>query len=456
MTLKRRNLAANFAGTIWIAALALLFTPVYVHRLGVEAYGLVGFYTSLQAIFMLLDMGLGTTLNRELARLQGGPLRSDERTLVQTLETLYWTAGLVIIGLLCAAAPLIAGRWIHRQTLPLDTVRSALLLMGIAIGLNFPLSLYQGGLLGLMRHVRLNAVLVVFGTLRWGGAAAILVLRPPSIIEFFAWQAGVSAAQTLTLGAVLDHAVGAVPWVRRFSLASLAHLKSFAGGLAAVTLLGALLTHADKLIVSRFAPLEQFGYYALAATVASGLALMAMPFFMTAFPQFSALAAAGDEGALRRLYHRVSRLLAAIVMPAGVALALFAQEILEAWTRDAEVARQAAPFLSVLAIGFALHGLAYLPYALQLAHGWVSLSLRLNAIALVVLIPAAIIAVMRIGPLGAAGAWVVLNAMYVIVGASIMHTRILRGELWRWYAADLGLPLCGALLIGVAVRMMMG
>src|SRR6185295_8221447 len=102
MTLKRRNLAANFAGTIWIAALALLFTPVYVHRLGVEAYGLVGFYTSMQAIFMLLDLGLGTTLNRELARLHGGGTRAEERTLVQTLETLYWIAGVVIVALLCA------------------------------------------------------------------------------------------------------------------------------------------------------------------------------------------------------------------------------------------------------------------------------------------------------------------------------------------------------------------
>jgi O-antigen/teichoic acid export membrane protein len=108
--------------------------------------------------------------------------------------------------------------------------------------------------------------------------------------------------------------------------------------------------------------------------------------------------------------------------------------------------------LSLLAIGFALHGIAYLPYAMQLAHGWVSLLLRLNAAALVLLIPAAIVGVIRVGPIGAATAWVILNAGYVVVGASIMHTRLLRGEQWRWYGVDLASPLAAALLVTVPAR----
>ena len=36
--------------------------------MGIEAYGLVGVFTTLQAMLSLMDMGLSTTLNRALAR----------------------------------------------------------------------------------------------------------------------------------------------------------------------------------------------------------------------------------------------------------------------------------------------------------------------------------------------------------------------------------------------------
>jgi O-antigen/teichoic acid export membrane protein len=292
------------------------------------------------------------------------------------------------------------------------------MLMAVAIGFAFPTSFYSGGLLGLQKHVRLNVALAGFGTLRWGGAALLLTIRP-GLIPFFAWQASVSALQTLTLGAVFNHAAGIEPWRRYFAIRSLRSLKSFAMKLAAVTLLGALLTHADKLIVSRFAPLSVFGAYAIAATIAAGLVL------------------------------------AAFLLPATVVAALFAREVLQAWTRQPEVALRAAPFLTVLAIGFGLHGLAHLPYALQLANGWVSLQLQLNIVAIVVLIPFSIVAVHRIGPIGAALAWVTLNLIYVVPGALIMHTRLLRGEQWTWYLVDLALPLGGALLIAVPARLLL-
>jgi O-antigen/teichoic acid export membrane protein len=455
MTGTRRNLVANFAGTMWVAALALAFIPIYVRLLGVEAYGLVGFFTSMQAVFTLLDLGFGTTLNRELARLDPGSLHSTEsRQLIQTLETIYWAAALAIAVLLCLSAPFIADRWIHRQTLSGETVRGALMLMAIAIGFAFPTSFYSGGLLGLQKHVRLNVALAGFGTLRWGGAAVLLTIRP-ALIPFFAWQASVSALQTLTLGTVFNHAAGIVPWRRYFAIRRLGRLKSFAMKLAAVTLLGALLTHADKLIVSRLAPLSVFGAYAIAATIAAGLVLIAMPFFTTVFPRLTQLSAAADESELRRVYHRVSQLLAAFLLPATVVAALFSREVLQAWTRQPEIALRAAPFLTVLAIGFGLHGLAHLPYALQLANGWVSLQMQLNIVAIVVLIPSSIVAVYRIGPIGAALAWVTLNLIYVVPGALIMHTRLLRGEQWTWYLVDLALPLCGALLIAVPARLLL-
>ena len=69
----KRNLVANYAGQAWSAVMGLAFIPVYIHYLGVEAYGLIGLFAVLQAWLALLDMGLTPTLAREMGRYTGVP-----------------------------------------------------------------------------------------------------------------------------------------------------------------------------------------------------------------------------------------------------------------------------------------------------------------------------------------------------------------------------------------------
>jgi len=56
---------------VGIALMGIIFIPVYINILGIDSYGLIGIYTSLQALSGLLDIGLSNTLNREMARLSG-------------------------------------------------------------------------------------------------------------------------------------------------------------------------------------------------------------------------------------------------------------------------------------------------------------------------------------------------------------------------------------------------
>ena len=65
----KKNILANLIGNFLTAIVFVIVIPVYVKYLGVESYGLIGFFASLQIIFSVLDMGLSATLNREFARL---------------------------------------------------------------------------------------------------------------------------------------------------------------------------------------------------------------------------------------------------------------------------------------------------------------------------------------------------------------------------------------------------
>lgn len=52
----KRNLIANYLGQAWRALMGLAFIPLYIHYLGIEAYGLIGLFATLQVCLGLLDM----------------------------------------------------------------------------------------------------------------------------------------------------------------------------------------------------------------------------------------------------------------------------------------------------------------------------------------------------------------------------------------------------------------
>ena len=157
MSLVRRNIVANVAGRGWTALLSLAVVPVYIHFLGIEAFGLIGFFLSLMAMLSLLDLGLGTALNRQFARysMQSGKAQ-EMRDLLRTLEIIYWLIGIAIGVAMAALAPVIAAYWLKPQQLPAETVAQALAMMGVAFACQWPRALYSGGLMGLQRQVAFN------------------------------------------------------------------------------------------------------------------------------------------------------------------------------------------------------------------------------------------------------------------------------------------------------------
>ncbi|WBE25080.1 oligosaccharide flippase family protein [Denitrificimonas caeni] len=72
MSLLRHNVIASYVSQIYVAGIGILILPLYIKYMGAEAYGLVGFFTMLQACFALLDLGLTPTIARETARYHGG------------------------------------------------------------------------------------------------------------------------------------------------------------------------------------------------------------------------------------------------------------------------------------------------------------------------------------------------------------------------------------------------
>jgi len=455
VTLLKRNLIANFAGSGWTALLSFAVLPVCLRLMGVEAYGLVGIFATLLSLLLPFEAGLGTALSRDLA---GGVVRPEGETnaqVVRTLEIVHWTIAVISGALVAILAALIAPHWVKPTVLTADTVQTAVLIMGLVIAVQWPQSLYSGGLVGLQHQVALNTINAVMGTIRSAGSVLVLMFVSRTVVAYFVWQIIASALQTGVLALVLWHYIGdrpQHPWFRR---GVLVRLRPFLIGMTGTTIMVLLTTQLDKAILSRILPLAIFGYYMLANSAASNLLRLVVPVQQAFFPQFADVSSRGDEARLAVLYHRMAQMLAVLAIPLALLVVLFAREALYVWTGDAATAARTAPIVMLLMFGTMLNALMYAPYSLQIASGWTGLVFSYTVVSAVVLVPALILLTYFRGALGAATVWPTINLGYVVIMVPLMHRRLIPREMARWYVEDVLIPMAAALAVVGAARLLL-
>ena len=306
--------------------------------------------------------------------------------------------------------------------------------MGGVIVFQWPIALYASGLMGLQRQVLLNTIRSGISVIQTGGAVLVLWLISPSIQAFFIWQ-------------LLAYMLQA-----RFETKWLLHNWRFSAGTMGIALLATILTQLDKIIISKWFSLTIFGYYTLAYVVSNALSSFASPIFSAVFPRFSQLFAEWDENKLAVLYHKSSQLMSLLIVPIGINLALFSDQVLSLWIGDAEVVSNVSPLLSVIILGTVANSVMMLPLALQLASGWTKLSFYKNLFAIVLFIPMLFILISNFGLLGAPIAWVALNFAYIVFEVPIMHRKLLRNEMHHWYLVDIFLPVFITIFIGFFMK----
>jgi O-antigen/teichoic acid export membrane protein len=449
----RLNVIANLAGKTWMALMSFAFVPLYIRFMGIEGYGLIGVFTMLITVFALLDFGFGMTVNRELARLGAIPGSGAEaRTLLRTLEMIYWIIGALIGLTLALGAPLIADRWLNASHLPRGEVVTAIRMMGAIALFRWPVTLYSNALLGLGRQVVSNAITSLYATVAGGGAVLLLAFVSPSPRAFFAWQALAALGQvtTIRLAAWCCIPSGDAP---RVSIAILRQSFAFSVGVSGISILAIIITQVDKVLLTRLLPLAQFGAYALAGSLAGLLYIAGASLESVMFPALTRMVTTGDHEGERRLYHLATRALAILVMPAACALIFFAPELVLAYLGDPKIAALVTPVIRLLAAGNGILAIMCLPYALQLAHGWVRLSIYKNMLATVVYMPMLFILVRQFGTVGAASAWVALTLSYLLIEVPMMHRRLLPDSLWRWYGQDIALPALICIIVFTGFRL---
>jgi O-antigen/teichoic acid export membrane protein len=175
-----RNILSNYLAKVWGIISVFFFVPFYIKYLGIEAYGVINFYTVILSIFYFADGGLSATLNREFSK------NTDKEylgNLLFTFEKVYLAICLFIIVIVSSFSGIIALNWLNSDTISPEDLSIYVSLMGISVAFQLFTTLQGSGLMGLEKQVLSNVIHVTSSIFR-----SALVLIPlhfnPTISTF--------------------------------------------------------------------------------------------------------------------------------------------------------------------------------------------------------------------------------------------------------------------------------
>lgn len=439
----RKNIAANYISQLYVALIGIVMVPMYVHYMGVEAYGLVGFFVMLQAWFQLLDLGLTPTMARATARFGAGGIDAlNLRRLLRALEGIFLGIALIGAAVMIFCSGFIATSWLKVNQLSIDEVQHSIMLMAVIVALRWICGLYRGTINGFERMVWLGGFNILIATGRFVLVIPFFIFFGAAPKLFFSYQLVLAVIEIFVLvtkaySLLPSISVGKkIPW----EWAPLRSVLKFSLTIAFTSSVWVIVTQTDKLVLSKLLPLEDYAYFTLAVLVASGVMLLSGPISGALLPRMTKLSTSGDDIGLVELYRSATQLISVIVIPAAMVLIFFSSQVLWAWTGNIRIAEQAAPVLSLYAFGNFILALGAFPFYLQFSKGDLKLHLIGNILFIFILLPLLVWSTLNYGVLGAGYAWVITNVMYFFIWVPIVHKRLVKGLHRKWLLYDIGCP----------------
>ena len=422
-----------------MAGLQLFFAPVYLFFLGPTSYGLLGFYSSLLLSLAFLDQALSPVLSRELARISAGDGGADQaRSMLLTFELLSCAVAVALGLAIWYLGPYIASHWIRDDSLSEERLTFIVRLMGITIACHWPTFLYNAGFVGLQRQDTAMRLRIVTASIQWAGAALVLWALRPEVELFFFWQVITLALTSLVMRVGLWRLMPFSPNVSTFNLKKLRPVIPFAAGSLAIGLTGSLLTQVDKLLVAKYASLDQLAGYSLCFLAASLLsAFVSQPVSSGLLPLFVNLISTKNEQRLAVEYHLWTQCVAVVAFPVTAALIFFPNALAYVWLpSNSPINELVTDLIPWIAAGTLFNVLCTFPYVLQMAAGRTKLLLFKNILTLTVVLPILVYFMPDYGPVIGAYCWLAVNVSYYLLEAPIMHCQLLKGELRKWWLND--------------------
>jgi O-antigen/teichoic acid export membrane protein len=248
------------------AAASLVVTPIIVHGLGDHNYGIWALLGAVIGYYGLLDLGLGTAVNRYMATAFGAGDEDGGSSVFNTALGLYALIGAVVFGISLVLAA--GSRWFVANPQDASVLWRTFPLLGLSAGLGFPRRALGGtlnakleydtasklDLLTIVLRALLNVAAVKAGLGLLGLAMTMLFADLPSLILYFR---------------AVRRKIPSLKWGLKFGSKKVAKQLFAFSSYAFVTQIADLLRlQLDSVVISLFIGVAAVAHYNIASTLA--------------------------------------------------------------------------------------------------------------------------------------------------------------------------------------------
>jgi O-antigen/teichoic acid export membrane protein len=328
--LLRRNALGVYAVYAAATVSGLLVTPIVIHSIGKQAFGVWSFIGAVTIYLSILDFGVGPSIVRFAAEARGRKADDDLNAVASTGLVMYALIGLVTLPIgiaLAFAVPALIGA---PHGLVWDA-RITTLLVVAALAIRFPLGLFNNLLVAQQRWDLQNlanfvatvvyAALVVILMPRWGGLILLGVLT-----------FGTTALRLLVPLFWLRRELPGLRLARRYvSRDRFRALATFSSSNFLVHIAQKIVFSTDVIVVSVVLGAAASGVYSIPAKLFALVFGIGTAVTSLMFPAFAELEGAGDRARQRRLLLAGLRAGTALMLLLALPLLLIPDLLIRAW-----------------------------------------------------------------------------------------------------------------------------
>lgn len=375
------NIAMLFVSKAGGVLVVLFFMPLYYRLLGVEQFGIVAVILSLQALLVMLDLGMSTMVGRDVAVLGGSSSQSATT----------WRNAEVVLTAFYSGLFMLAVAW---GVISSPGGLSVLLMASIAI-LFWIMVLQNLGLTVLLgtKSFKSASSIQLFGALLRASVTVLALqhisatLRVFIVAQLITSMLQLLATRWACINVLTAHLAN--PFQIKYEISGCKELLKRGKPLLILGIAGAAVMQLDKPIIAAFNSAQDVSTYFLAVTFCmSPIAVLATPVAQYFQPNLIRLVSQKNPKDLQQLLSNFVFVLLLITTLPSTVLWYYREMWIGLWLGHSTTINQTISYVAILLPGVVIGALGYIPFTMLTAqqdyHFQARLSVTMTVITLAI------------------------------------------------------------------------
>lgn len=398
-----KNSFFNIAGYIIPGILSIPILGYMARELGIEEFGLFTIILALVGYASIFDVGITRSVIREIAILKNN--KEEVLKIISTSALLVLILG-VAAGVLIIVFSSIISELLKVSSYAVENFQYSLMVLSVSIPLFLLTQIWCSLLEGREEFLKLN----IFKTI-----SSTLVVLLPAIGLMLG-----SSLLSAVIGLLISRAISIilVLWFckkyivkLKFHKDTFKRLINFGGWIAVSNIISPIMSYFDKFILANKLGSNMVGFYTGPSEAISRIGIFPSAIARTIFPMLS------NKEADKKQIKKISYLLVFLsIVPFGIIVAYFAENILELWLGN-QFALKSTIIFQVLILGLIFNSIAQVPFTSIQAQGGSRITAMLHLFEVAPYVLLLLYLIQYCGLLGAAWAWTI--RMFVDMGLLI-------------------------------------